>query len=70
MNAFHWRENRIIEQPKPESPQLAYYRRKFAIGTHPRQLRRQGLQVLSQSEAVALSNKVRAAKQKTAISAN
>lgn len=70
LNAFFWREQRAIEQPKTMSPQLAYFHRKIALGTHPRQLRKQGVQVLSQSEAVALSNKVRAAKQKTAISAN
>jgi len=70
MNAFHWREQRALEQPKPISPQLAYFHRKMELGTHPRQLRKQGVRVLSQADAVALSNKVRAAKQKPAISAN
>lgn len=60
MNAFHWQANRIAEPDKPVSPQLAYFRRKSALGTHPRQLRRQGVPVLSQAEAVALSNKQRA----------
>lgn len=60
MNAFHWRESRIEEQPKPVSPQLAYFHRKTALGTHPRQLHKQGIKVLAQAEAVALSNKLRA----------
>lgn len=60
MNAFHWRKNRIEEPDKPVSPQLAYFHRKTALGTHPRQLRKQGMTVLSQADAVALSNKQRA----------
>lgn len=58
-NAFHWRENRPQVGPKPAYPQLSYYHRKIAMGTHPRQLRKQGLPVLSRSEAVALANKKR-----------
>lgn len=60
LNAFHWRENRVQEEPKPISPQLAYYYKKIALGIHPRQLRRQGLPVMSRAEAVTLANKARA----------
>ena len=60
MNAFHWQANRIAEPDKPVSPQLAYFHRKMELGTHPRQLRRQGVKVLAQADAVALSNKQRA----------
>jgi hypothetical protein len=60
LHAFHWKENTVKPEPKPEYPQLSYYHRKMAQGTHPRQLRRQGLPVLSQSDAVALANKGRA----------
>ena len=60
MNAFHWQANRIQEPTKPMSPQLAYFHRKIALGTHPRQLRKQGIKVLAQADAVALSNKQRA----------
>ena len=47
-NAFHWRENAPDYEPKKVSPQLAYYHRKFTLGIHPRQLRRQGLPVIDQ----------------------
>lgn len=33
---------------KPISPQLAYKRRKLALGIHPDQLRKQGLPVIDQ----------------------
>lgn len=59
LNAFHWRENRAKEEPKPQYPQLSYYHRKMAQGTHPRQLRKQGLPVALHSEAVAAANRAR-----------
>ena len=68
LNAFHWRENRSAEPTKPVSPQLAYFHRKTALGTHPRQLRRKGVPVLSQADAVALSNKQIAKRHAVALS--
>ena len=52
LNAFHWRENAsesgIKPEPKPDYPQLSYYHRKYALGIHPRQLRREGKEVIDQ----------------------
>ena len=48
LNAFHWRENTPKPEAKPAYPQLSYYHRKTALGTHPRQLRREGKEVLDQ----------------------
>ena len=61
INAFHWRENASESglKPKPDYSQLSYYHRKYALGIHPRQLRREGLPVPSQAEAVAMANKKR-----------
>lgn len=48
MNAFHWRLPVVQDEPKPISPQLAYYRRKYALGILPRQLRQRGEPVIDQ----------------------
>jgi hypothetical protein len=48
LNAFHWRENTPKPEPKKEYPQLSYYHRKYALGIHPRQLRKEGKEVLDQ----------------------
>lgn len=49
ISAFHWRKPPAEPQaPKPVSPQLAYYRRKMAAGTHPKQLRKAGQPVIDQ----------------------
>jgi hypothetical protein len=70
MNAFTIPEKSCFHIETKSYPQLDYYHRAMANGTHPRLLRKQGVSVLSQSDAVALSNKVRAAKAKTATRAN
>lgn len=49
MNAFEIPAKSIFAvEPKRSYPQLDYYHRKMALGTHPRQLRRAGLDVVDQ----------------------
>jgi len=49
MNAFQIPAKSIfLPEPKRSYPQLDYYHRKMALGTHPRQLRRAGLPVVDQ----------------------
>lgn len=53
LNAFHWRSQPSVSglgkpEPKPMSPQLAYYHRKYALGIHPRQIRYEGKEVVDQ----------------------
>lgn len=60
MNAFQIPEKSCFHIETKSYPQLDYYRRAMANGTHPRQLRKQGIKVLAQADAVALSNKLRA----------
>jgi hypothetical protein len=55
MNPFNWQSEKSvlaqsfsIEPERKSYPQLNYYHRKMAEGTHPRQIRRAGLEVVDQ----------------------